>query len=110
MSVPPGVCAYRLRVNRLKGGTVAETTEFLFGERTDPACEHPRTGKVISRDELKALPYNRFTYHVSTKHRGRHGFDWLESDFVRFLKETRAWLQNYTISVDLVDFEVLPGV
>mgnify|MGYP003309378543 CR=1 FL=1 len=106
----PGVCVYRLRVNRMKGGSVVETAEFLFGERTDPACEHSRAGKVISRNELKDLPYNRFTYHVSTKHQGKHGFDWLEGDFVRFLKETRAWLQNYTISADLVDFEVLPGV
>ena len=106
----PGVDVYRLRLTRLAAGAAAESAEFLFGEKTDPSAVRTRAGKIFSRFELKAHPYHRFTYHVTTKNRGRHDLAWHEADFARFLGETRSWLQNYTVSADLADFEVLPGV
>lgn len=106
----PGVFAFRLRLGRMRDGAAAETAEFLFGERTDPADVHSRAGRVFTRAELKKRPFNRFTYHVKTKDRGQRNLAWHEADFVRFVEESRAWLQNYTISADLADFEVLPGV
>lgn len=106
----PGIAAYRLRLARRANGTVLETAEFLFGEKTDPAARLVRPGRLITRHELKAHPYNRLTYHLSTRHRGRHDLAWQVADFERLVKETRAWNQNFTIQADLGDFVTLDGV
>lgn len=105
-----GIDVFRLRLMRWHGASVAETAEFLFGERTDPQTTHARPGRLIGRDELKAHPYNRLSYTVMHRNKGKYPLKWYENDFVRFIRETRAWIQNLTVHVDLADFEVLEGV
>ncbi len=104
----PGRDAYRLLVEVKDQGKIVDGQTYYLGFRTDPKVSHDRAGELADRREIKKGPYNRTTYVLppgaaSTEAQA-------SAHFREYLTQARRMAPSLTYMIDLVDFEVLPGV
>lgn len=100
--------AYRLLAEVLDGGKTVDRQIYYFGFQTDPERRHDRAGQTVDRREIKQHPYNRTTYLLPANAAKNEAG--AEQHFRSYLASSRQIAQSVTYMVDLVDFEVLPGV
>jgi hypothetical protein len=105
-----GIDAYRLHYSLVNAdGDAIDKGELVLGIARDSVV--PRTsrqGPLPDRNEIKQTPYLRTTYSP-----GKATADSLEAAVNRFrsmLRQSREMTNHVTFSVDLADFEPLPGV
>lgn len=103
----PGRDAYRLRLEIKAGDRVVDAVEYVLGRRTDSRQPRAsRQGLIRGRDYVKRAAYFRTTYAPE----GAKSEDASLEGFNRYLDETVKIAGYVTCSIDLADFEVLPGV
>ena len=103
----PGRDAYRLALAVKRDGQVIDSAEYVLGRRTD--FGQPRTsrqGLIRGREYVKSSAYFRTTYNPEAT---KSEADYL-SNFSRYLDETIKISGYITYSIDLAEFEILPGV
>ncbi len=100
--------AYRLLAEVADGAKIVDRQTYYFGFRTDPVQRHDRAGEPADRRKIKQRPYNRTTYLLPEKI-AKNELQ-AEKHFRAFLASSFQIAQSVTYMVDLVDFEVLPGV
>lgn len=106
--------AYRLKVEvAADGGAVLDRQDYLFGRETGPIQRYKnRNGKRITREQVKQSPYLRMTY---SPYRNNKKIEFASRQayidrFTAALKEIAQVTPNVTVSWDIRNFEVLPGV
>ncbi len=100
--------AYRLLVEVKDQGKLVDAQTYYLGFRTDPNISHDRVGELPDRREIKKRPYNRTTYVLPP---GKAKTETqAEAHFREYLAEAKQIAPSLTYMIDLVDFEILPGV
>ena len=100
--------AYRLAVEVRDGAKIVDSQTYYFGFLTDPGKSHDRAGEMADRRKIKQRPYNRTTYVLLANEAKTE--EQAEKHFRRYLASSSPMAQSLTYMIDLVDFEVLPGV
>ncbi len=105
--------AYRLRIDLKDNGKVVDSQTYFLGYKTDFSKTLDRAGAKVDRREIKRFPYQRTTYLEPAKNIKATALKseaQAEAHFREFLLNSREMASSLTYMIDLVDFEVLPGV
>jgi hypothetical protein len=103
----PGRDAYCLRLKVLRGTTIVDTLDYVLGTRTDfSAPRTTRQGLMRGREYVKRSAYFRTTY-LPEKTKTEAEF---LKHFIAYLDEASQIAPYLTYSIDLAEFEALPGV
>ncbi len=97
---------YRLQLEVRDGKRIVDSRIYYFGFKTDFSRGHDRVGSLPDRREVKKRPYHRTTYIPRGVRTEREAL----AHFREYLAESSSLTPHVTVMMDLVDFEVLPGV
>jgi hypothetical protein len=101
--------AYKLYLTVRAEGKTIDSHVYCLGYKTDLKQSHSRQGIETNRHEIKKHTYNRTTYTRPSRLKFKNESDEV-NDFFKYLKNSIQIARNVTYMVDLLDFEVLPGV
>ncbi|MFA6292570.1 MAG: beta-galactosidase, partial [Victivallales bacterium] len=113
MALPEGCDAFRFIAEVKSAGKIIDCQEYILGRKTDLGRQYAnRTGKRITRDEIKQSAYVRMTY---LPYKGGKALQFKNRQeavgrFSDALKRISKITTNVTLSYDTVNFEILPGV
>lgn len=113
LALPDGCDAFRFIAEVKCDNKIIDRQEYILGRKSDLKQQYAnRTGKRVTRDEIKQSAYVRISY-LAYKNGKALQFKNRNEAIARFgeaLKKISQITNNVTFMLDTVDFEVLPGV
>ncbi len=100
--------ANRLVLELVQEGKVIDRQTYFYGWRNaKPLARHDYKGARVNRREYKKHPYNRMTFSVPRPFKTEEEYI---AFYKKFLVESKELATSFSYSVDLMEWEALPGV